>query len=232
MKVCQIGQTRTYPATDQQTVDKKIKAFIRVRGCDIDQGQLPQTCKAPSTSSNDHERQHNQNVANESDTTSELETGAKKVVDGFAVDTSTGSPPCKKQALDCQTDTLSQSSAVFQPREHAIEVRNCSQLSKSLKESLVDTVVQALLVKSDTTESEDNSLINTKNKETVSSRLSENEQNLTSTGKSLGNWRKGRTILLADIAKLFDREMLKKLKNECGGIQTLLRNHRYIFKGN
>ena len=33
------------------------------------------------------------------------------------------------------------------------------------------------------------------------------------------------------MAKLFDKSTLLQLKNECGGLQTLLRNHYYIFKG-
>lgn len=36
-------------------------------------------------------------------------------------------------------------------------------------------------------------------------------------------------ITLAELAKEIGKERLKKLKNECGGLQTLLRNHRYIF---
>lgn len=36
---------------------------------------------------------------------------------------------------------------------------------------------------------------------------------------------------LSDVAKLFDKNTLLQLKNECGGLQTLLRNHYYIFKG-
>lgn len=36
---------------------------------------------------------------------------------------------------------------------------------------------------------------------------------------------------LSEVAKLFDKSTLLQLKNECGGLQTLLRNHYYIFKG-
>ena len=36
---------------------------------------------------------------------------------------------------------------------------------------------------------------------------------------------------LAEVAKLFEKSTLLELKNECGGLQTLLRNHYYIFKG-
>lgn len=43
-----------------------------------------------------------------------------------------------------------------------------------------------------------------------------------------GDGWKGR-VALAELAKQIGEERLKKLKNECGGLQTLLRNHRYIF---
>jgi tRNASer (uridine44-2'-O)-methyltransferase len=36
-------------------------------------------------------------------------------------------------------------------------------------------------------------------------------------------------ITLSDLAKTVGEERLKKLKKECGGLQTLLKNHRYIF---
>lgn len=36
-------------------------------------------------------------------------------------------------------------------------------------------------------------------------------------------------VTLGDLAKQIGEKKLKKLKNECGGLQTLLRNHRYIF---
>lgn len=31
--------------------------------------------------------------------------------------------------------------------------------------------------------------------------------------------------------KLFDKDVLKHLKSECGGLQTLLRNHNSVFNG-
>jgi len=36
-------------------------------------------------------------------------------------------------------------------------------------------------------------------------------------------------VTLTELAKEIGKERLKKLKKECGGLQTLLRNHRYIF---
>lgn len=45
--------------------------------------------------------------------------------------------------------------------------------------------------------------------------------------KSVDGWKCRMT--LSDLAKIVGEERLKKLKKECGGLQTLLRNHRYIF---
>lgn len=38
-------------------------------------------------------------------------------------------------------------------------------------------------------------------------------------------------LLLPDVAALLDREVLHKLKKECGGLQTLLRNQHQVFRG-
>ncbi|XP_062589805.1 probable tRNA (uracil-O(2)-)-methyltransferase [Saccostrea cucullata] len=42
-------------------------------------------------------------------------------------------------------------------------------------------------------------------------------------------WRKGGKKCLGDVVKLFDKDVLKQLKSECGGLQTLLRNHNSVF---
>jgi len=36
---------------------------------------------------------------------------------------------------------------------------------------------------------------------------------------------------LAEVVRLFDAATLKELKSECGGLQTLLRNHNSVFNG-
>ena len=43
------------------------------------------------------------------------------------------------------------------------------------------------------------------------------------------DWNCGRSISLNEVAALFDKDVLKKLKLECGGIKTLLRNHGRLF---
>ena len=39
------------------------------------------------------------------------------------------------------------------------------------------------------------------------------------------------SLPLEEAAALFDRATLEQLKEECGGVQTLLRNHHQVFEG-
>ncbi|XP_063165804.1 probable tRNA (uracil-O(2)-)-methyltransferase [Candoia aspera] len=57
--------------------------------------------------------------------------------------------------------------------------------------------------------------------------LSESEQSLH--GHS-SPWNRGESLRLSEIAKHLDKDTLKTLKKECGGLQTLLRNNYQIFK--
>ncbi|BES95513.1 Predicted AdoMet-dependent methyltransferase [Nesidiocoris tenuis] len=44
------------------------------------------------------------------------------------------------------------------------------------------------------------------------------------------SWQQGSPIAIPNLAEKLDRDDLLKLKSECGGLQTFLRNHRYIFQ--
>jgi tRNASer (uridine44-2'-O)-methyltransferase len=49
-------------------------------------------------------------------------------------------------------------------------------------------------------------------------------------GKGDGQaWNRGGTLHLGELSQKIPAEDRKPLKNECGGLQTLLKNHRYIF---
>lgn len=39
------------------------------------------------------------------------------------------------------------------------------------------------------------------------------------------------SLSLTEVAKELDRETLQRLKRECGGLQTLLRNSHQVFEG-
>lgn len=80
-------------------------------------------------------------------------------------------------------------------------VRNCTKLDKELIERIIKNIVCTLLM-------DENSL-----RKPASEDL----------------WNAGVTLSFTDIIKRIDSLDLKRLKKECGGIQTLMRNHRYIF---
>merc|ERR1719245_2664485 len=42
-------------------------------------------------------------------------------------------------------------------------------------------------------------------------------------------WNPGRKLHLSEIPSFLDANLLQELKSECGGLQTLLRNHNHIF---
>lgn len=104
----------------------------------------------------------------------------------------------------------SSSSLEFKARDLALEQarssRNCTKnVPNDLKEFIVRAVVDSLVVNDD------------KSNEFVK--------------KFDGSeWNCGRTISLNEVAGLFDQDVLKKLKLECGGIKTLLKNHGRLFE--
>lgn len=91
----------------------------------------------------------------------------------------------------------------FQPRVES-GMRNCQAVPEEIKLQIVKSVFD-LVLKSNT---EDKTVKNTEGKQ----------------------WRKGGSVALSEVAKLFDQSTLRQLKAECGGLQTLLRNHSHIFQ--
>lgn len=89
----------------------------------------------------------------------------------------------------------------FKPRDTVEKVRNCTQLDKTLIKNIVDTVANQLL----------------------------NEGCIISLEKQSRTWNAGRCLELGEIAESIPRETMLRLRKECGGLQTLLRNHSHIF---
>lgn len=89
----------------------------------------------------------------------------------------------------------------FIPRQKVEKVRNCTQLERNLTETIVGKVV--------------NWCLEEENVEEVNSKP----------------WNAGQSMGLSTIAQRLQNENveLAKLKQECGGLQTLFRNHHYIF---
>lgn len=93
----------------------------------------------------------------------------------------------------------------FQPREKAERLRNCATLPRDFIDQVVLQVAHLLL---------DGERVNTASAPSGSSKA----------------WNRGGSLSLAEVARELDREMLQRLKRECGGLQTLLRNNHQVFE--
>lgn len=92
----------------------------------------------------------------------------------------------------------------FKARESVQPVRNCTQLKRSIREDIISAIAGVLLEKKQLVE------VDVGNGVCVT-------------------WDRGGSIALGDLARRLDRPLLAAMKKECGGLQTLLKNYRYIF---
>nr|XP_014710681.2 probable tRNA (uracil-O(2)-)-methyltransferase isoform X1 [Equus asinus]XP_044623831.1 probable tRNA (uracil-O(2)-)-methyltransferase isoform X1 [Equus asinus]XP_044623832.1 probable tRNA (uracil-O(2)-)-methyltransferase isoform X1 [Equus asinus] len=92
----------------------------------------------------------------------------------------------------------------FQPREKAQRTRNCAALPRDFVDQVVLQVAHLLLGGKQLTGS--------------------------SPSGTLKTWNRGESLSLAEVASELDRETLQRLKRECGGLQTLLRNNHQVFE--
>ena len=90
-------------------------------------------------------------------------------------------------------------SVTFKPREKVETVKNCSKVDKNLCDSIVKMIFERLLTK----------------KETYCD--------------NYPGWNCGGEMTIPEAVQLVSQENLKKLKTECGGLQTLLRNKHQVF---
>ena len=98
---------------------------------------------------------------------------------------------------------------LFSPRPADIAVRNCSQISRSTSEKIVSIVVERCLE----TKKPLSDILN--------SQWEMEPVNL--------DWNMGRSVSLGELASNISPNLLKELKNGCGGLQTFLRNNNFIF---
>ena len=98
----------------------------------------------------------------------------------------------------------------FVPRPAEIKVRNCTRIEQSVKEEILDIVLKRLLERR-----------NHLNEDMGPFQVHIKEVQL--------GWNCGDTVPLSELASLVSKELLARLKSECGGIQTLLRNHNFMF---
>lgn len=92
----------------------------------------------------------------------------------------------------------------FQPRNRNQEVCNCSNLDQNYINDIINQLAVLLL----NVNCQFISIINSDN------------QIL---------WNRGGEMTIKDLADSLDQELLQKLKNQYGGLQTLLKNHKHIF---
>lgn len=93
----------------------------------------------------------------------------------------------------------------FRPREKAERVRNCAALPRHFVDQVVLQVADLLL---------GGKQLNPRS----------------SPGGRLKAWNRGESLSLSEVAGKLDRETLQRLKRECGGLQTLLKNNHQVFE--
>ncbi|XP_015438862.1 PREDICTED: probable tRNA (uracil-O(2)-)-methyltransferase [Dufourea novaeangliae] len=91
----------------------------------------------------------------------------------------------------------------FKPRDTVEKVRNCTQLEKTLIVDIVKIVANQLL---------------------------HNGRMISLEGSPEEIWNAGRCLDLRQLAESIPRDVLIRLRKECGGLQTLLKNHRHVFR--
>ncbi|KAF5912961.1 hypothetical protein HPG69_006801 [Diceros bicornis minor] len=119
--------------------------------------------------------------------------------------------PGGHRALDAEAGHRPQAQAAglwlpgFHPREKAQRVRNCAALPRDFIDQVVLQVADLLLGGKQLTTG-------------------------SSPGGSLKTWNRGESLSLAEVAGELGRETLRRLKRECGGLQTLLKNNHQVFE--
>lgn len=94
----------------------------------------------------------------------------------------------------------------FEPRAKTEAVRNCTQLGRDFLDCTVDLLAKKLLQLGD---------------DSVGGSPESSEPN---------HFLKGGSLHLSELADLLSKEDLNMLKSQCGGLQTLVRNHKHIFQ--
>ncbi|KAF5269671.1 hypothetical protein FQA39_LY08594 [Lamprigera yunnana] len=88
-------------------------------------------------------------------------------------------------------------------RQSTEKIRNCTRLNQDFLINIIKQICSILLNSKDVISKE-----------------------------SGGTWNKGGLFALPKLAVILEKCVLRCLKNECGGLQTLLKNYRYIFEVN
>lgn len=92
-------------------------------------------------------------------------------------------------------------SADFKPRDTVEAVRNCTKVERSVVAEIVELVFREII-----------------SGECFDAKF------------FAGKWNVGKSVPLSEMARKVPDDRLAELKSECGGLQTLLRNHNQIFE--
>ncbi|NXI71334.1 TRM44 methyltransferase, partial [Anseranas semipalmata] len=94
----------------------------------------------------------------------------------------------------------------FQPREKVEQIRNCAALPRDFVDDVVLNVANLLL-------------------NAVPQKSNSNMH-----GGNMNTWNQGESLSLKEVAEHLNKETLKRLKSEYGGLQTLLKNNHQVFE--
>lgn len=89
----------------------------------------------------------------------------------------------------------------FKPRDSVEVVRNCTKISRSIRDEIVKLVLGKILEVKNYDES-----------------------------IAVGKWNLGGNLPISEIISVIPKETLLQLKAECGGVQTLLKNNHQLFR--
>ncbi len=93
--------------------------------------------------------------------------------------------------------------STFQARSGEEIPRNCVRVDRGVRNKIMEVIFKALLEAGDV---------------------------VTKTTEEGRTWNAGGSIALPEAAAMIDAHLLQQLKCECGGLQTLLKNSKHIFK--
>ncbi|NXJ10363.1 TRM44 methyltransferase, partial [Odontophorus gujanensis] len=128
--------------------------------------------------------------------------------DGF--NHSCHSDVCKEVSSELPENVMETASRIwmpgFQPREKVEQTRNCAALPRDFVDDVVLNVANLLL-------------------NAVPTKSCSNTH-----GGNMNTWNRGESLSLKEVAEHLNKETLKRLKSECGGLQTLLKNNHQVFE--
>ncbi|XP_071945097.1 probable tRNA (uracil-O(2)-)-methyltransferase [Antedon mediterranea] len=218
-RICHVGKTRTYKQEEQKKIDSKIKELIEKRS---------------STKKTDYS--NNMQVICESESSDSYRI--KRELD------ETQNVSCQKiQRIDqhdkttCGDDSKNWVQG-FTAREKVERVRNCATVCRDLRQEIVNKVALKLLEEGgvqlrsdtlvkDTSLTDNDSLDDTPASATPATDTHSFEDDTQTVVKE---WRRGGELYLSAVASFLGSDTLKKLKQECGGLKTLLKNANQVFE--